>query len=281
MLLATNNCHEIIKADLKQCENIGLWFNFFTPVYDGKEEVKNFQTRGTKITENEKSRKAKYKPALLKDLPQTEIQELLQGFHERKCSFFKQLKSNNYAVKMVYVKSCSRVAVGMGNDHPSENGLSFQYPLGFPIIPGSTIKGITKHYVEMFCNHQKSDETIQRRIFGSNQNEGQQGSVMFFDAYPCETVKSLLEYDVMTPHYGKYYSSEGKNPPADYDSPNIIKFLTVPKDTAFYFQLSSQNKQDLDIAWEWFKKARATVGIGGKTNVGYGRFSKEEEEVIL
>jgi len=275
MQLAPANSNRIIEREINNCENIGLRFNLFTPVGDGKKEV----SRGNRTVLVD-DKKSKFKAELPTHMPSSHlIKGLLQGYHERKCAFFKQLKSNNYAVKMVCVKSCSRVAIGMGNDHPSENGLSFQYPLGFPIIPGSAIKGVTKHYVELFCD--KNSSSLQR-IFGSSRGEGQKGSVLFFDAYPAgKNLNDLLESDVMTPHYGNYYSLEGKKPSADYDTPVIINFLTVPEDTAFYFQIASRCQNDLRLACEWFQEARTKMGIGGKTNVGYGRFSKAEEEIQL
>lgn len=110
-----------------------------------------------------------------------------------------------------------------------------------------------------------------RKIFG---NQNQQGQVIFFDAFPTEA--PMIEPDIMNCHYDKYY--QGKTPPADYLSPNPIFFLTV-KNTQFEFYLGmkpkhyNENKDLLDKAEDWLKKALTTHGIGAKTAVGYGYFN--------
>ncbi len=110
-------------------------------------------------------------------------------------------------------------------------------------------------------------------LFGTQQSEGM---MIFFDAFPTGEIK--LKTDIMTSHYGDYYS--GKEPPADYLSPNPIPFLTV-EDTTFQFVVGVRKRfkeEKIDgkslpeKAEELIKTALTQHGIGAKTAVGYGYF---------
>ncbi|MCX8167302.1 MAG: type III-B CRISPR module RAMP protein Cmr6 [Candidatus Micrarchaeota archaeon] len=98
-------------------------------------------------------------------------------------------------------------------------------------------------------------------IFGT---QNQRGSLIVFDAYPDKF--SGFDIDIMNPHYPEYY--QGSEPPADWQNPNPIIFLTVPENTQFNFYFLNPYEQlytDLQGALE-------TLGIGSKTALGYGTF---------
>lgn len=213
-----------------------------------------------------------------------------------------------------------RMVIGLGASHPQETSMTLHHIYGIPYIPGSAIKGVTRHWVilkefdklnlpikqiscfvkilesadiedkdkskreceEKFKTKSK-DETIIpdeklynflknnwkeielfQNIFGTQEKAGE---VIFFDAYPAGEIK--LKMDVMTPHYEGYYS--GKTPPADWQSPNPIKFLTIEK-TKFRFYLASKSNNLLPTAEKWLKDALQNFGIGAKTSIGYGYF---------
>jgi CRISPR-associated protein Cmr6 len=119
------------------------------------------------------------------------------------------------------------------------------------------------------------------------QGQEHQGKITFFDAFP--TAPPKIEVDVMTPHYGDYYTdNENKKgiAPTDTMSPNPIPFLTVA-DTPFQFLFGSKDfdiKQELwelkineetkkGTLFDWLKSALENHGIGAKTAVGYGYMS--------
>ncbi|MGP8321776.1 MAG: type III-B CRISPR module RAMP protein Cmr6 [Methanosarcinaceae archaeon] len=117
-----------------------------------------------------------------------------------------------------------------------------------------------------------------RKIFGGQK---QAGKIIFFDAFPEKDV--TIKLDIMNPHYPKYYSDG--NPPADWQNPTPIKFLTV-ENTSFNFALALNKKETdknrnnidsdpalLDAAEKWLRKALEEHGVGAKTSVGYGYFS--------
>lgn len=158
-----------------------------------------------------------------------------------------------------------RLAVGLGAAHVLETNLSFDFLYGVPVIPGSSIKGMTRAYAE-FDN--VSDDKI-KEVFGSLDNEGK---VIFFDAYPIETFK--LKADVMTPHYPDYYT--GNKWPTDNQSPIPIPFITV-ENTSFKFIIAYKKdelKDDLGSEVQtWLTKGLEMMGMGAKTAVGYGYFA--------
>lgn len=249
---------KIVRTQIKSCENLGLWFNYFIG-----------------LDENHKPDK----DTLTGQIPSADINDLLKGYHERREKLFNVLDQQGFCCRTASVHTESRLAAGMGNPNPTENGMTFQYPLGFPVIPGSSQKGIAAYYAEVF-EGKKTEDPDRLRIFGSSRDDAGKGSLIFFDAYPDPypgpTNMNLLEFDIMNPHYEPYYSDKGAKPPADYYSPIPIRFLTVPAGIRFCFQMASRSSKDLDIAWKWLRDALSINGIGGKTNVGYGRFRKED-----
>jgi CRISPR-associated protein Cmr6 len=198
--------------------------------------------------------------------------------------------------KTIRLKTTSRLATGLGREHPIENGFAWHPILGVPYLPGSSMKGLVRALLEGNWLGQPPDSEAFHRIFGSDFRndfhrnnraqalQNQVGSVLFFDALPAEPIH--LKLDVMTPHYGDYYGRskyDGNNltPPADWLSPNPIHFLTVAPGQLFQFALaprtrSEQDLGDLDKALEWLQDALIRLGAGAKTAVGYGRFAKPD-----
>ncbi len=125
-----------------------------------------------------------------------------------------------------------------------------------------------------------TDEDIAafRAVFGSTSVAG---ACRFHDAVlsglPPGEYATLFEVDVMTPHFRKYYESEGDRPPSDDDNPNPILFLTVAAGCRFGFAVAPRpgapDSQALtEIATRWLFEALQEMGIGGKTAAGYGVF---------
>ena len=117
----------------------------------------------------------------------------------------------------------------------------------------------------------KPDEFV--KVFGT---QDQKGNVIFMDAYPVDWSempdKKLFRIDVMNPHYGPYYESPDKNPPADWYNPVPVFYLTVNKDVEYRFIIASKDKGLLRTEKEWFEFALENIGVGAKGNQGYGVF---------
>jgi len=179
------------------------------------------------------------------------------------------------------LKTKVRLIVGFSGGSVLENSISFHPFYGFPIIPSSGLKGVTRHYCsEYLVEKNKIEKTTIDKIFGNNPEAGSddsyEGDVIFFDAWPeeWERNKSMLELDIMTPHYPKYY--QGLEYPTDKQSPKPIVFLAVKKGITFRFCLkpSSKSKEQnhVNLAECFLKQALKTFGVGAKTGSNYGYF---------
>ena len=218
----------------------------------------------------------------------------------RKKQIITQLQKEGYKVKNSYLSLSWRLVIGLGASHPQETSMTIHHIYGIPYIPGSAIKGVTRHWAilkfaeeisksensefekaiervsKALENGEKMDLKVEDlefnqliEIFGTQKQEGK---VIFFDAYPVGEIK--LKIDIMNPHYPKYYS-EG-HPPTDWQNPVPIKFLTIER-TKFEFYLASKSNDDrdknlLNKAKKLLSEALKTHGIGAKTALGYGIF---------
>ncbi|NPV10607.1 MAG: type III-B CRISPR module RAMP protein Cmr6 [Ignavibacteria bacterium] len=170
-----------------------------------------------------------------------------------------------------------RLVIGLGASHPQETSMTLHHIYGIPFIPGSAVKGVTRHWIiyNKFNQDEKNAEKDEKfiDIFGSQE---QAGNIIFFDAFPIRKIK--LQIDIMNPHYPDYYSNE--TAPADWQNPVPIKFLTI-KNTQFLFILASKknNKDYLQTARDWLKEALENFGVGAKTSIGYGYFNNIEDKL--
>ncbi len=156
-----------------------------------------------------------------------------------------------------------RFVVGLGAAHVLETGLTLHRLSGLPIIPASGLKGAARAYA--LATLGTETETFQQ-IFGAQE---QAGVVVFFDAIPCKPPKFAV--DIMNPHYPRYYRGENA-PPADWDSPTPVFFLTV-HETPYLFALAARREvapELLERAAQWLKGALTELGIGAKTSADYG-----------
>lgn len=201
----------------------------------------------------------------------------------------------------LFYKLESDFVTGLGLGHPIENGFAWHHSLGTPYLPGSSIKGLVRHWAENWALPDRASLSKQEwrdykndflRIFGSRLNDKEviksakhttTGNVIFFDALPTRPV--TLKADIMTPHYSDYYQDvRGETAPSDWLSPNPIPFLALNRGATFLFAIlprSPQDEQALEDckqAQEWLEGALEWLGAGAKTAVGYGRFTLDTKE---
>lgn len=139
-----------------------------------------------------------------------------------------------------------------------------------------------------------------RRYFGDViTKDGIRGQLVFLDAYP-EHVPTLKP-DIMNPHYQRYYGASTREDiergPVDCDDPIPVKFLSVSEGTVFIFRvlassLVQPDKEEPDqvlrtfgpddesAVQAMFFTAFDELGFGGKTSIGYGRFSVCAQEDV-
>lgn len=214
----------------------------------------------------------------------------LEKIQEKQRAYIDYLKEMSVMSFEIKAKSSSPFITGLGSSHPTETGMILDRNTGLPYTPASSIKGVLRLSQAINCADENGnvDENDKRivKYFGttSDAQEAKRGQLVILDAYPDSERVPKLKLDIMNPHFGKYYSGENRQP-VETESPVPIKFLTVKEGTTFVFrcafmplgnEILSENEhqeiqQDVDAM---FDTAFETVGFGGKTAIGYGRFKR-------
>lgn len=247
---------EEIPRQIGNFANAGLAYDRFTP----------WPTDGSKLRPED--RDEWLRRFVDPRLSQSEVDRHLKRRHE----LVKALGGASFSRKTV-----TRLVTGLGNGHPLETGLAWHVTLGLPYLPGSSIKGLLRAWVtpesEGGWGALGSMHEV-HRLFGDLVTTGA-GALIVFDALPAAPAK--LEIDILNPHYSEYYT--GGAEPADYLSPNPVKFLAVAAGSVFEFALaprrpSATADQDLDSGMKLLTEALSTIGVGGKVAAGYGYFEE-------
>jgi CRISPR-associated protein Cmr6 len=173
-----------------------------------------------------------------------------------------------------------RLAVGLGAEHPTQNGFTFDPVLGVPIIPGSSVRGLVRATGRAAGQHEDVE-----RLLGSEPEARSPvtGRVAFLDAWPIHW--PTLEVDIVNPHHPNYYVAlqqwrTGKEPwpkPSMVEDPKPAFFLTVAPDISFRFGVRWRDNDkvlpdDRERLRSWLESGLAFLGVGAKTAAGYGRF---------
>jgi len=243
-----------------RCDNISLWLDRFLTVNPQNWEI---------------TQEAKHRQHLMQltrqPTWQSRVREQLNALQKRYEAMLKWYEQRGFAVKRIQAQPVWRFVVGLGAAHVLETGITLHRIFGLPIIPGSALKGAARAYAQLVEGKPEDDPEL-IAIFGTTERAG---SVIFFDAIPLEVPKFQL--DIMNPHYPQYYDKRGGTskepaPPADWDSPRPVFFLTVTE-TPYRFAIAARSEQGnhlLDLAESWLKGALMELGIGAKTSADYG-----------
>lgn len=212
--------------------------------------------------------------------------------------------TQNFYMKTTY----PGLLVGIGNPHDatgiSENevkklekeavkiGFTLDYVTGLPVIPGSTVKGILRsafsqypEYVLEKLQDVTGDSTwtrmsedvlkkIENNIFGNNGETDIAAQDTFFDACPVKAgvENKILGEDFVTSHRGRGNRRELDG----LVQPNPVRMIRVLPDVVFEFRFICQTTKVDEYSLDWkIKKALFSgiledLGVGAKTNVGYG-----------
>ena len=141
-------------------------------------------------------------------------------------------------------------------------GFDFDYTTGEPIIRGSSIKGVLRNYFKK----DYIEEILGRKImnFEAFETSVFENSDIFLDAVVINFKDNLLEDDYITPH------------PDIIKNPIPFRFIKIAPNVTFEFRFilndfeNISKKEKLNI----FKNIILDVGLGAKTNVGFGKFKE-------
>lgn len=165
-------------------------------------------------------------------------------------------------------------------------GFFFDYTTGMPVIPGSSVKGLLRSafkkdggdYInellsELDITITHSISELEKAIFENSDSVSIYKRDIFFDAYPVQSENNnaaFLANDYITHH---------ENPLKD---PNPVQFLKILPNVQFQFnfKLTANGGLSADNKLKLFKQILLDLGIGAKTNVGYGQFELGKEEKL-
>jgi CRISPR-associated protein Cmr6 len=186
---------------------------------------------------------------------------------------FARWQSNLPENKLLFTATTmSALAIGLGNASPLEVGFTLHQTYGTPYLPGSAIKGLLTRAAEA---HELSQE-VKEILFGTTESAAH---IVYWDAMLEPSSTKPFQQDVITVHHQKYYQGNGY--PTDFDDPIPVPFLSVKSGITFCVALSSSSEgagQWLYLAAELLKYAFEKMGLGGKTNSGYGYFKAQLPE---
>lgn len=172
-----------------------------------------------------------------------------------------------------------RMAVGLGAESVIETSISLHRIYGVPFIPGSALKGLAACYARNYLGEDwNSGSQAYKTVFGDPDSAGY---ITFFDAMliPGTGYKGQVIYpDVLTSHHQDYYTGKNTNPPADWDSPNPVPFLSV---TGSYLIALAGPDQWVEATFDILKLAMKELGVGAKTSSGYGRMDLKLPEKAM
>jgi CRISPR-associated protein Cmr6 len=169
-----------------------------------------------------------------------------------------------------------RFVTGVGRKGPLEVGFHFHPLYGFPVIPGSGLKGLARAWAVLGEHRDELDDDL-IAVFGRSPKRGEPesaarvGGAVFMDALPDKPFR--LDLDVINPHYPRYYRESKREPPTNWQSPIPIQFLAVPPRTVFHFAVGwrgEANSRAQDLAVSWLQSGLRELGAGAKTSAGYG-----------
>lgn len=174
------------------------------------------------------------------------------------------------------------IAHGFGGKGEASLGLCLDYVTGTPYIPGSSVKGTLRSafsypdYIrELLHDAGVNDEDVpdinelKARIFGNPLEEKKYQintaeQDIFFDAIVVSKGE-LLSTDAITPHR--------QNPELlELAAPNPLTIIRIRPGVTFRFQFNLHETLGIspEQKKEIFKTILTDLGIGAKTNVGYG-----------
>lgn len=205
------------------------------------------------------------KRQLVDEVAQIKVSPLYERFYDRWKRSLEEL-----GAQCREARCPGRVAINLGAEGVLETAIALHHTYGVPYLPGSALKGLAAHYAANRLDkvHWGRGCSAFKILFGDPTSAGY---VHFFDALyipGSAREKGPLWEDVITVHHPKYYQGDNNSPPADWDSPIPIPFLTASG--SFLIALSGP-AQWVQAAFEILGSALRDEGIGAKTSSGYGR----------
>jgi len=281
-------------TDQVRCANLRLMFNQY--VSDSCQVIEHSQ-KGDKVLVP--SLNDRHRGAQLRHLQEVyteeknEVQAALTGHHARRQALLAALRGQGLRVLTRPVISRKKLLVGHGEPSVYDTGMTLHHTLGVPYLPGSALKGLTRHWLTALAAGGEALDgfsaealtALVTQLFGAGGDDAHAaaGLAVFFDALPL--APPTLSLSGQTPHYGPYYAEtpdtpDPKRPPADWYKPVPFSYLVLKSGVKFDLHLAvrrhatwddAQYAHAVDSLGQWVTRALDAWGIGGKTRRGFGK----------
>jgi CRISPR-associated protein Cmr6 len=258
----------------------GLWIDRYLPcqtVHQGAEPPGY---------NKEQAREAR--DALIQAIEQKQV---AAGYREALQRWIGDFDAQAEAAATARAVSLGRVLVGAGQKGPAEFGITLHRTWGVPVLPGSSLKGIAAAAASRFFGdgdwaRRDNAATVradsQGRALPPNAYDAlfgdveEVGAVIFHDAWfvPGSDGKNGLHRDVLTVHHPDYYQREGAY--TETEAPIPVPMVSAAG--MFFVAVELHPALDphthghwLRFAWSALQLGLRELGVGSKTNAGYGR----------
>ncbi len=169
----------------------------------------------------------------------------------------------------------TRLAIGLGNDHPFENGLTLHHTVGVPMIPGTTMKGLVRGWRDIVFD-EEVDARSTRALYGWESEDRKRlyaGQLYFLDALPLTWPR--LTTEIINNHLPAYYQRRANPGAVPKESPVPVFLLVVEPGTKFRLRVGAARSlldraSHVRRALDDMGEALALVGVGARKANGYG-----------
>ena len=185
------------------------------------------------------------------------------------------------------------IGLGLSHGTPVDGdlkcGFQFDYATGLPIIPGSSVKGVLRSVFPAPDAKVQNERNMQKARYIARQLKEQGIELKKEHLFPTvqQLAKQIFEHDeakkfgmdvfmdaILTgPSTGEFLADDYLTPHDEYKDPVPIQFLKVLPgiEFTFFFKLTAFKIDGKEVdKLDLFLRILEDVGIGAKTNVGYG-----------
>ena len=164
--------------------------------------------------------------------------ELIEAHHARWQATAEELGAITFTARPDW-----RAIVGLGTNAILGGGMSLHPIFGFPIIPATALKGVTRAYARWVL--ERPEEELDRLLGKVDDQGALRGDLLILEGIPATS--PVIERDVINPIFGGRTIRDVRQdaPPANYLAPSPIFFLALGAAQA-------------SIGWAWQASAGTT-----------------------
>lgn len=180
-------------------------------------------------------------------------------------------------VAMRHVASRGRLIVGLGAESVRQATVTLHRLYGVPMLPGSALKGLARHYVS--AARRASPQQLDRQLEVLVGSADMAAYITYFDAWyvPGSAPEDRpLGLDVITSHHPPYYAGQGDDWPTDFDDPSPVPLVSASG--AYLVAVHGSDPEWADFALRLLERALDEWGIGARTSSGYGRLGDPPDQ---